>query len=100
VVSVREVLFATDPWRFQELLERAASIDSRAEHAAALATADAAGRPSVRMVLLAAHDHRGFVFHTSYASRKGRELAEIPGPRSASIGPRSSPSSGASTRPA
>ena len=40
----------------------------------ALATADAAGRPSVRVVLLRGVDPRGFVFFTNYNSRKGREL--------------------------
>jgi pyridoxamine 5'-phosphate oxidase len=40
----------------------------------ALATADGQGRPSVRMVLLRGVDERGFVFHTNYTSRKGREL--------------------------
>jgi pyridoxamine 5'-phosphate oxidase len=44
----------------------------------ALATADAQGRPSVRMVLLRGADERGFVFHTNYTSRKGRELMENP----------------------
>ena len=44
----------------------------------ALATADAAGRPSVRMVLLRGVDERGFVFHTNYNSRKASELAENP----------------------
>lgn len=44
----------------------------------ALATADASGRPAVRMVLIRHVDQRGFVFHTSYNSRKGRELAENP----------------------
>jgi pyridoxamine 5'-phosphate oxidase len=44
----------------------------------ALATADAAGRPSVRMVLLRGADRRGFVFHTNYNSRKARELAANP----------------------
>ena len=44
----------------------------------ALATADQAGRPSVRVVLLRGLDERGFVFHTNYDSRKGRELAENP----------------------
>jgi pyridoxamine 5'-phosphate oxidase len=44
--------------------------------ACALATASADGRPSARMVLLKQADERGFVFATSYASRKGRELAE------------------------
>ena len=44
----------------------------------ALATADASGRPSVRMVLLRGADEHGFVFHTNYASRKARELTENP----------------------
>ena len=39
-----------------------------------LATADADGRPSARVVLLRGTDQRGFVFHTNYNSRKGREL--------------------------
>jgi pyridoxamine 5'-phosphate oxidase len=42
----------------------------------ALATADAQGHPSVRMVLLRGADARGFVFHTNYNSRKARELTE------------------------
>jgi pyridoxamine 5'-phosphate oxidase len=40
----------------------------------ALATADASGRPSVRIVLLRGVDARGFVFYTNYESRKAREL--------------------------
>jgi len=44
----------------------------------ALATADARGRPSARMVLLRGADHRGFSFFTNYNSRKGRELDENP----------------------
>jgi pyridoxamine 5'-phosphate oxidase len=44
----------------------------------ALATADADGRPSVRMVLLRGVDERGFVFHTNYNSRKSRELTANP----------------------
>ena len=46
--------------------------------AMALATADAAGRPSLRMVLLKGHDARGFVFYTNLDSRKGDELAANP----------------------
>jgi len=46
--------------------------------AMAVATADSAGRPSVRMVLLKGFDERGFVFHTNYGSRKGRELEANP----------------------
>ena len=46
--------------------------------AMALATADADGRPSARMVLLKGHDERGFAFYTNVDSRKGEELAANP----------------------
>jgi len=46
--------------------------------AVALATANAAGRPSVRMVLLKAWGPEGFVFYTNLESRKGVELQENP----------------------
>ncbi len=46
--------------------------------ATALATAAPDGAPSARMVLLKGFDARGFVFFTSYESRKGRELARNP----------------------
>ena len=46
--------------------------------AVALATADAGGRPAVRMVLLKGHDERGFVFYTNEQSRKGDDLAANP----------------------
>jgi pyridoxamine 5'-phosphate oxidase len=39
-----------------------------------LATVDAKGYPSARIVLLKHADERGFVFYTNYQSRKGREL--------------------------
>ena len=44
--------------------------------AVALATADAAGRPSARMVLAKGVDERGFKFHTGHGSRKAQELTE------------------------
>jgi pyridoxamine 5'-phosphate oxidase len=44
----------------------------------ALATADKAGNPSVRMVLLKGHGPEGFVFYTNEESAKGRELRENP----------------------
>jgi pyridoxamine 5'-phosphate oxidase len=47
-------------------------------NAMALATADAEGRPSVRMVLLKGHDARGFVFYTNFESRKAGELLVNP----------------------
>jgi pyridoxamine 5'-phosphate oxidase len=43
-----------------------------------LATADAGGRPSARIVLLKGMDPKGFVFYTNYESRKGREMAANP----------------------
>lgn len=43
-----------------------------------LATADAAGQPSARVVLLRGVDARGFAFFTNYDSRKGRELDANP----------------------
>ena len=44
----------------------------------AVATAALDARPSVRMVLLKAHDARGFVFYTHIDGRKGRELQANP----------------------
>jgi pyridoxamine 5'-phosphate oxidase len=62
---------------FRAAVARAAA--SRIDTApVALATASLTGRPSVRMVLLRGADDRGFVFHTSYASRKARDLTENP----------------------
>jgi len=43
-----------------------------------LATADAKGKPSSRIVLLKGVDPRGFVFFTNYQSRKGRDIAANP----------------------
>lgn len=43
-----------------------------------LATVDAAGRPSVRTVLVKALDARGIVFYTSYQSAKAADLAGNP----------------------
>jgi pyridoxamine 5'-phosphate oxidase len=47
-------------------------------NAMTLATADAGGVPSARVLLLKGYDERGFVFFTNYDSRKGRELAANP----------------------
>jgi len=46
--------------------------------AMALATADAAGAPSVRMVLLKGVDASGFVFYTNLDSRKGHQIRANP----------------------
>jgi pyridoxamine 5'-phosphate oxidase len=46
--------------------------------AMSLATVNAQGRPSGRIVLLKGLDPAGFVFYTNYQSRKGREMAANP----------------------
>ncbi len=46
--------------------------------AVALATADANGIPSVRMVLLKAFDETGFTFYTNLESRKAHEMTQNP----------------------
>ena len=66
-----------------EFLDAFAAAKARVEPpydptACTLATADAAGRPSARVVLLKHADPRGFVFYTNYGSRKARQLAENP----------------------
>lgn len=54
--------------------EAATCTDLSEPNAMALATANAQGAPSVRMVLLKGFDARGIVFYTNYDSRKGMEL--------------------------
>jgi len=50
----------------------------RQPDAMTLATADASGRPSARVVLLRGVDERGLAFYTNRESRKGDELGENP----------------------
>ncbi|SCG62756.1 Pyridoxamine 5'-phosphate oxidase [Micromonospora halophytica] len=47
-------------------------------NAMVVGTADAAGRPSGRTVLLKGYDPEGFVFYTNHESRKGAEAAANP----------------------
>ena len=57
-------------------LQAAREVQSLTANAMCLATVDADGRPSARIVLLRGFDRGGLRFYTSYLSRKGRELAE------------------------
>ena len=69
----------TDPFAlFDAWLAEARSIEPNDPEAMALATADASGQPSVRMVLLKGHGPEGFVFYTNEQSAKGEELAANP----------------------
>jgi pyridoxamine 5'-phosphate oxidase len=70
---------APDPFiQFQHWLADAVKFGLVEPNAMALATADAAGRPTVRHVLLKGFDARGFVFYTNVESRKAQHLAENP----------------------
>lgn len=68
-----------DPFsQFNAWLADAEASEPNDPNAVALASADAEGRPSVRMVLLKGVDERGFVFYTNFESQKGRELLQNP----------------------
>jgi pyridoxamine 5'-phosphate oxidase len=59
----------------QELLAQAQALGEPEPTAMTLATADAAGRVSARIVLLKELDERGFAFYTNYDSAKAQQLA-------------------------
>ena len=66
----------TDPFElFSAWYAEARETEINDSNAMALATADADGRPSVRMVLLKGFDPRGFVFYTNREGRKAGDLA-------------------------
>jgi pyridoxamine 5'-phosphate oxidase len=63
---------------FQRWLGKAREVSAYEAEAMAVATADAMGAPSVRMVLLKGCDERGLTFFTNYGSRKGTDLGSNP----------------------
>ena len=63
---------------FQRLLEGARASGDPEPTAMTLATADAGGRVSSRIVLLKGADERGFRFFTNYQSDKGAQLDAHP----------------------
>jgi pyridoxamine 5'-phosphate oxidase len=70
---------ADDPFSlFDSWLAEARAAEINDPEAMAFATADAQGRPSVRMVLLRHVGRDGFGFFTNLDSRKGQELAKNP----------------------
>jgi pyridoxamine 5'-phosphate oxidase len=69
---------ADDPFvQFHRWFKRAQRV-VRLPECMALATADAAGKPSVRFVLMRQADPRGFVFYTNARSPKGQHLRAKP----------------------
>ena len=68
-----------DPFQqFDEWYALARESELNDSNAMALATVDADGRPSVRMVLLKGHGPDGFVFYTNFEGRKAGDLLVNP----------------------
>ena len=63
---------------FQLWFDQAIKAECPEPNSMTLATADAAGNPSARIVLLKGADETGFTFFTNYDSQKGKELAVRP----------------------
>jgi pyridoxamine 5'-phosphate oxidase len=71
--------FSTDPWHwFRHSFARAQESETFDPTRAALATVDAASRPSVRFVLAKAFDERGVAFFTNLQSAKAQHLSVQP----------------------
>jgi pyridoxamine 5'-phosphate oxidase len=79
VASLSENDVAHSPFtQFDNWLKEAIAAQLPEPNAMTLATVDANGRPSTRVVLIKGVDERGPVWFTNYQSRKGRELAGNP----------------------
>jgi pyridoxamine 5'-phosphate oxidase len=79
VVRLREEDLADDPIeQVRTWFDEARAFGLPMPEAMTLATSDADGQPSARIVLLHGISENGFVFHTNYESRKGRELEANP----------------------
>lgn len=77
--SLNEREMALDPIQeFKEWMDAAISAGLSEPNAMTVATADASGRPSARVLLLKEVNDAGFVFFTNYLSRKGREINTNP----------------------
>jgi len=62
--------------QFELWFQQACNADLLEPNAMILATASASGAPAVRTVLLKYFDHNGFVFFTSYESKKAKQIEE------------------------
>jgi len=68
-----------DPFALFEIwYAEARASEPNDSNAMAVATVDAQGRPSLRMVLLKDHGPEGFTFYTNFESRKAAELLASP----------------------
>lgn len=64
--------------QFNRWMEQTIAAEIPDPNAMTIATVDASGQPSQRIVLLKQVDDRGFVFYTNLASRKSEELKQNP----------------------
>jgi len=72
----RDDLDANPLAQFEHWMSQAVEADLNSDPTAmVLATVDASGQPSQRVVLLKGLSEKGFVFYTNYDSLKGRDLA-------------------------
>ena len=77
--TLDEATVAADPFtQFASWWADALAAGVPQPEAMTLATTDAHGQPTARMVLLKSHDDSGFTFYTNENSRKGRELGDNP----------------------
>ena len=76
LASLDESDVAASPFaQFDKWFGEAIKAEVPEPNAMTLATCDAAGRPSARVVLIKGVDERGMVFFTNYQSHKGQDLA-------------------------
>lgn len=69
----------TDPFSlFDNWFAEARKTEINDSNAMTIATADAGGQPSARMVLLKGHGSEGFIFYTNQQSRKAGDIAVNP----------------------
>jgi pyridoxamine 5'-phosphate oxidase len=77
--SIAATTVTDDPFAlFETWYGEARAAEPNDSNAMALATADAQGRPSVRMVLLKGHGPGGFIFYTNFEGRKARDIFANP----------------------
>ena len=77
--ALRRADLHADPLKqFRQWFEEALSADVPEPYAMQLATASAAGRPSVRTVLLRGAEQDGLTFYTNFESHKGQDLSGNP----------------------
>jgi pyridoxamine 5'-phosphate oxidase len=77
--GLNEEDLAADPFeQFARWMEQVIQAGVPDPNAMTVATVDASGQPSQRIVLLKQADKRGFVFYTNLNSRKAQELKQNP----------------------